>query len=237
MAQSATFTNEQKIEALKSALEIGIITQQEYNTKIIALNNPVEPFSWLKFVEGLVSSLNPTLWAKTFATFFNIRTIILVSIIVGASYWWGESHRLPTFNLQGQAITIPVSATENVQFTKSGVAELTDKQGHVIKKFTVKDIPQIDKVLKPVGLQLKPIAVAGLGMGASGASPEVGAGVSWFKFYNLEADAFATNKAIYPLGVSYRLEKFASGNTSVGLAGGLGYNGDKRVIVYVRWAF
>lgn len=235
---SATFTNQDKLDALQSALAVGVLTQAEYDAKVAAINNPTEPFSLSKFLEGMLSCLEPVNWAKDFASIFNVRKIIIYVLIGGACYFWALRERIPTFNLGGQAYTIPLGVNnENLQITKAGYMEITDANGKVIKVLRAKDIPQINTILKPIGFQFKPIGVVGMGAGASGVGMEAGGGVSWFKVHQWEADSFITNKGLYPLGVSYRLEKFGSGNTSVGLAGGMGWKKDLRVLLYVRVAF
>lgn len=245
--QSGEFTTDQKIQALQQAFATGAITQAQYDTQYAVLTGATpEQFSLAKFLEGMLSVLNPVNWAKDIASFFNIRVLLIFLALIGA-FCWGLRDRIPIFNLgpgslQGKTFTIDLGAqanNEQLRLNGAGQLQVLDSKGKVVKNVRVKDIPELNAAIKPVGFQLKPIAVAGMGYGTNnqGIGAEVGAGVSWFKLYALEADTFATNKAIYPVGVSYRLTKFAGGNTSIGLAPGIGYHGDKRIMAYVRITF
>jgi hypothetical protein len=239
--QSAEFTLEQKVSALQAALNTGAITQAQYDTQYALLTNPAEPFSLLKFLEGMLSVLEPVNWAKDFASIFNIRKIIIYAVILGA-FFYGLHWRIPVFDLNGSTLSgksysIDLGGNQTLNLTKAGRLQVVDtKTGKVEKNIRVSDIPQLKADIKPIAFQFKPIGVAGMGVGTSGAQAEAGVGVSFLKVYNFESDAFVTNGGAY-LGESYRLEKFASGNTSVGLAGGLGWKGDMRVMAYVRWEF
>ena len=238
---SAQFSLQDKLDALQAALNAGVITQQEYNTKVILVTNPVEPFSLSKFLSGLFSVFSPTNWAKDIASIFNIRKIIIYVLIGGAIYYFGIRTGTPHFNissLEGQSYTIDLGGGQKLDITKSGILQVTDMKGKVLKTIKSADIPELNKILKPIGFVFKPFIAAGLGGStAQGGSLEGGAGFQWFKLYYLGVDVLATNKAIYPLGISYNLSKFAGGNTSVGIAGGMGYKGDARVLLYVKVAF
>lgn len=241
--QSADFTTQQKLDALLSALQTGAITQQQYDVQYAILTGTgPEAFSLVKFLEGCLSVLSPVNWAKDFAAIFNIRRLLIIGAI-GLAFWFGLRDRIPVFNLgnnslQGKSFTINLGNGTNLSLNKSGQLQVVDaKTGKVQKTIRVKDIPQLNAAIKPIGFQFKPIAVGGYGGGASGFGPEIGTGVSWFKMYKLETDSFVTTKGVYPLGISYKLDKFGSGNTSVGLAGGFGFKGDKRILAYVRIEF
>jgi hypothetical protein len=243
--QSAEFSTEEKLAALLSALNTGAISQAQYDAQYAILTGTgPEPFSLAKFLEGMLSVLNPVNWAKDFAALFNIRRLIIIGVIIGA-FCWGLRDRIPVFNLgngslQGKTFTINLGNGENLNLNSAGQLQVVDsKTGKVEKTVRVKDIPQLNAAIKPIGFQFKPIAVVGAGAGtASGFGLEGGAGVSWFKLYNLETDSFVTNKGLYPLGISYRLTKFAGGNSSIGIAPGIGWKGnDKRILVYFRLTF
>ncbi len=239
---SATFTQEEQLSALQQALLTGAITQAIYNQQYQVLMNPPETFSWEKFFDGLLGTLSPVNWAKSFVAFFNIRNLIILGLIFGA-FWFGLRDRIPVFNfgpnsLQGKSFTMILPGTpDKLVLDKSGnVTVVNTKTNKKVGTVRIKDIKGLDEAIHPIGFQFRLIGVLGMGAGVSGVGPEVGAGVSFFKFYNFETDAFATQRAIY-LGESYRLTKFGSGNSNIGLALGEGYKGDTRVLIYYRWAF
>lgn len=244
MSESANFTLQEKLDALLAALTTGAISQAQYDLQYKILTNPTEVFSWGKFFSGIFSVLNPVDWAKDFASLFNIRRLVIIGLIAGA-FWFGLHNRIPTFHfgpnsLNGKSFSINLGNGENLVLNSSGQLQVVDsKTGKVDKTIRVKDIPELNKAINPIGFQLKPIAVVGAGVGTTqGFGVEGGAGVSWFRLYNLETDSFVTNKGVYPLGISYRLNKFAGGNSSIGIAPGLGFhNGDKRILVYWRFTF
>ena len=239
---SATFTKEEQIAALQAALTTGAITQAQYNTQYALLTNPPEAFSLIKFLEGMLSVLEPVNWAKDFHALFNIRRLLIVSAILLA-FWFGLRDRIPVWNfgpnsLQGKSFSIVLPGTPNtLVLDKAGHVTVTDtKTGKKVGTVRIKDIKGLDAAIHPVGFQCKLIGVLGAGMGSGGMGLEAGAGLSVFKFYNFETDIFATNRAIY-VGESYRLTHFADGNSSIGLALGRGYKGDTRALVYFRWVF
>lgn len=243
--QSADFSLQDQLSALQAALTAGAITQAQYTTQYNILTNPPEPFSLVKFLEGMLSVLEPTNWAKDFAAIFNIRRLIIIGLIIGA-FCWGLRDRIPTFNLgpnslQGKSFSIDLGDGRSLILNKNGQLQVVNnKTKKVEKTIRVKDIPALQKAINPIGFQCKLIGVLGAGAGTTqGFGVEGGAGVSWFHYHQWETDTFVTNKAFYPLGISYRFEKFAGGNTSVGLAvSPFGFHhGDKRVLLYFRWAF
>lgn len=125
-----------------------------------------------------------------------------------------------------------------LHITKDGFVFVEDKEGNKIKQLSVKDIPYLKRKLSPFGLQLEPILVGGYGISDFGeSSPEIGAGVSWLRYYKFRLDSFLTQKGVYPLGVSYKLSGLGMENSAVGLAIGKGYSGDNRAIVYFRVGF
>jgi len=120
-----------------------------------------------------------------------------------------------------------------LKIEKDGTAKIVDKDGKVLKTITVKDVDGLRQALRPYGFRLEPIVVAGGSIGESGAGIEAGAGISWFRWYKTKLDSFITNRGLYPLGVSYSI----TDNSGVGLGAGLGYRGDRRIILYYKWRF
>ena len=86
--------------------------------------------------------------------------------------------------------------------------------------------------MSPVGFQLQPIFVGGIGIGDKGVKEEIGAGVSVLRYWKMQLEAFLTNRGVYA-GTSYSV----TDNAGIGLAGGMGYKGDQRIIFYGRFNF
>jgi hypothetical protein len=103
----------------------------------------------------------------------------------------------------------------------------------VLKDIKVKDLDSLRKLLRPYGFICEPVVVAGGSLGETGAGVEAGAGLSWFKWYKTKLDSFITTRALYPLGVSYSI----TDNSGAGIGGGVGFKGDRRIIIYYRWRF
>lgn len=211
-----------------------------------------EKFSTTKFLNGFFNVLSPKEWSKTILTFFNARTMLVLGVVFSIVYGFG--------NYQGKkensvAIGVPINGEyidckekecfirlneHYMKITQEGDTSIVDAdKTTVLKDIKVKDIEGFKVDILPVGLQFKPIAIGGIGMGASGASGEAGLGVSVAKFYNAELDGFLTNQGAY-VGVSYRIKKVFKNffkNTSLGIAVGKGYNGDNRILGYIRFLF
>ena len=196
-----------------------------------------ERFSWLKFVAGMLHVFDPVLWAKDFASIFNLRKISIYLtvgfIIMSAGYFKGKTDKPVKLDLQKE-VRIYIDKDEVLHITKDGEMFVEDKNGKVKRAVKVKDIPELQKKLKPFGLQLEPIFVNGMGYSTQKQKfePEIGAGVSFLKWFRWKLDTFLTNKGIY-LGASYRI--FKKKNAHVGIGVGKGYKGDDRVIGYIRF--
>lgn len=198
-------------------------------------SKPVEPFSWKKLWTGMVNIVNPVAWAKDIQSIFNLRKLVIVGIILsvlyGFGFWKGTQGKPVYLDLEGKEEYIKLNEHFMHVLPNGTVDILAKDRKTILKRLTVKDVEGLQKVLKPYGLQFKPIAVAGVGMGTSGIGVEGGAGISFAKWMDWEADTFVTNRGAY-IGASYSLGKFKMPNTSVGLAGGLGWRGDTRVLAY-----
>lgn len=189
-----------------------------------------------KLKQGLLSVSDPVLWLKDIASIFNIRKIFIyifiISIIYGVAYYRGRLNAEVKFDLRGKSATIQLNE-HYLKIESDGTAKVVTKDGTVVKTIRVKDIPELQRALRPYGFQFEPIGVAGGSIGANGAGFEAGAGISWFKFYKWNLDSFITNKGLYPLGTSYKI----TDNSGVGLGAGMGFEGDKRIILYYKFKF
>jgi len=197
-----------------------------------------------KFTNGMLGIADPIGWAKDITQLFNIRKLIVYAIIIGMifafGFWKGNQETPVKIDLgEGKECHIKLDG-HYLHIAKDGSVTVEDKDGKILKRISVKDIPELSKKLKPYGFQLKPILVAGCSMGTNGtAGGEIGAGVSFFKFFKAELDAFVTTHPAAYLGASYSLEDMGLENTSVGVAVGKSLSDfdDTRVMVYGKIKF
>lgn len=245
---SGDLTDQMKLDALKQALDTGVLNQQEYNTKVIQINNPVEPFSFRKFLSGLFNAFHPTLWAKDIASLFNIRKLFLYVLVVlalfGYGFFKGKSTKPVVIDSKDFVSDVIIKEGNNAGDTlevasKGGrltyqFISKTGEKGHIYT-VTEANIP----LLKPYGFDFKPKLF--LGYGTKG--PAIGAGIQVAHVYKIDIDLFAmSDKAIYA-GLSYDLSstntKSWVNNSSVGLAVGKGFSSanDMRVMMYwsLKW--
>ena len=219
----------------KTLLDKGAITQEQYKN-ICTPVTPTECFDKKKFISGLVNVTNPVLWAKEFSWLLNFRKLILVILIIGSifgyGYWKGLKGKPVHFDLRGKEATIKLNE-HYLKIEKDGTAKVIDKDGNILKTIRVKDIPALEKALKPVGMTLKPFFTAGGSLGATGAKAEVGFGMEWMKYYKLNFNSFITNIGLYPLGIGYKI----TDNFDALLGGGFGYGGDQRVFIGGKFKF
>lgn len=202
-----------------------------------------EKFQLSKFLGGMTNVISPVGWAKDIASLLNLRKLIsytvIIAILCGYSYFKGQQGKPVNFNLNYEKeFTLQLDGQKLHKPKNSNQLEILDEKGNRIKIISVKDISELQKKLRPYGFQLKPIAIAGLGIGTQNIKPEFGAGVSYLKYFKYNAEVFLTNVGIYPLAVSYTLDKLGEGNTAIGIGVGKGWKqGDTRIIGYFRWKF
>jgi hypothetical protein len=200
----------------------------------------VEVLSKKKFLNGFFNIKSPVLWLKDLCGLINLRKIIVAILVIGCFYGWGYVRGIKNkpvfFNLEGKEATIALN-NHRLHILPDGSAQVEDKDGTVLKKITVKDIPELRKALNPISFQFKPFALAGYGIAQGTSGMEYGAGVSWFKIWRANIDSMLTQVAVYPLGISYKLDQLHLPNSAVGLAGGIGYDGDKRALLYFKMNF
>jgi len=205
-----------------------------------------EPFDIKKFFSGF-ALFNPVAWSKRFVSFF--WNVVLYGVIIGAitfyGYTLGNKNQPVNVNLgYGREAIVKINNNEYMHITKSGEVHLQDKaddtKAKTIRVLTVSDLGNLQSKLSPIGFQFRPVAVTGygLGIGKDGGFDngiEVGAGVSFFRYWRGSVEAFLTQKGVY-VGTSYRLDRIYLSNASIGVAIGKGYrdfiNPDIRVMVY-----
>ena len=204
---------------------------------------PQESFDGKKLRSGLFNLLNPILWIKDIVSIFNIRKLVIYIIILGTvfgyAYWKGLGNKPVNFDLKyGKAVTMRLGDSKYLHIAKNGVVTVQDQDGNILKTIKVRDIPELNRRLKPTGFQLRPFIMGGMSAGTGGESGmEVGAGVSFFRAWKIELDAFVTSHPAVYLGTSYSITE----NFSVGVGGGMGFRQadekDIRAILYGKWKF
>ena len=197
------------------------------------LHKDEEPFQLKKFLKGF-AILDLKLWAKSLTILY--RHLIIFALIFGAIYgygWYrGRLGKSVTFNMEGKNAYIKLN-DHYLHIKPNGTADVVDKDKKtVLKEIKVSDIPSLRKALKPYGFIFKPIGVLGYGVGNNKRKFEVGAGVSFLKYFKWRLDSFLTNMGIY-LGTSYKI----TNNSGLGLGIGKGYQGDNRILFYYKWNF
>jgi hypothetical protein len=162
----------------------------------------------------------------------SVRTILLCLAIAGAvygyGYWRGKVNAPVHLNLQGKAATISLNE-HFLKIDQDGSMCVVDKNGTVLKRIKVKDIPELAKQLKPFGFVVKPIMVMGAGVGED-VKYEAGGGLQFFKYYKWYLNGFVTNGGAY-IGPSYRITE----NSDV--IGGIGKGWKLDTRVFLGWKF
>jgi hypothetical protein len=206
---------------------------------------PREYFSLRKFIMGFFG-FTPVAWAKDFISILNVRKLIIYAIIIGSIFGYGWWH-----GKINQPLKIDIGDYQSAQIKlhngyvlfieKDGTATIRDEKGNIIKQLKNKDLDVLKEKLKPYGFELSPIAVGGVSGGTSGdISGEMGVGLRWFRAWKINVESFLTNKGVYPLGLSYKLDGIGLDNTSVGIGVGTSYERfmeDKRIIAYFSIKF
>ena len=203
-----------------------------------------EPFNLGKFLEGLVSFVNPTLWAKDIVSLFNFRKIIIYLIILagifGYGYFIGNQNVPVKINIgYSREAIINLGNGEYLWIQKTGEVAVIDNanplKAKILRIIKVKDMGALKGKLSALGVQFVPIAVIGYGVGLKGdGGIEGGVGVSFFRYWRGSVEAFLTQKGVY-VGTSYRLDRLHLNNTSIGIAYGRGYKdflNDQRIMIY-----
>jgi hypothetical protein len=215
----------------------------EFNAKIgKQYKKPTENVSWAKFRAGMVDIISPVKWLKEIHSIINLRKIIIYAIIIASifayAYNKGHSNRPVKIDIgYGKEVVIELIKDSQLHIYKDGSVWLEDKEGNKLKQIGVKDIKGLKEKLSPIGFQLQPIAVVGYGLSDYGDSGvEAGSGISFFRFWQGNLEAFLTNKGIYG-GASYSLTQLGMDNSAIGIGVGKGWEGDNRGILYFRMKF
>jgi hypothetical protein len=231
--------NNQNLVQIKS-LDAEIKALREKRELLANAIKKEEPVNITKLRTGMLSLANPVLWLKDLAGLLNIRKLIIYALIIGGIYGYGYIKGVKGkpvhFDMRGKEATIKLNE-HFLHILPDGTAQVEDKDGKVLKKIAVKDIPELKKALMPIGFQLKPFVLGGYGITQGTSGFEGGVGISWFKLWRANLDSFLTNRAIYPIGVSYKLDQIKMPNSAIGLGGGIGYDNSIRTILYFKVNF
>ncbi|RLG13665.1 hypothetical protein DRN69_05265, partial [Candidatus Pacearchaeota archaeon] len=157
---------------------------------------------------------------------------LIIGSIYGYGWYKGRLGKPVIFNMEGKNAYIKLN-NHYLHIKPDGTADVVDKDRKtILKEIKVSDIPELRKRLKPIGFQLKPIGILGIGVGKNKTKFEGGAGISFLKYWKWRLDAFLTNMGIY-LGTSRKV----SLNSALGIGVGKGYKGDNRILFYYSWKF
>jgi hypothetical protein len=218
------------------SLDTEIKQLMEKKKALIATTSKTEPVDGHKLANGLLNVTNPVLWLKDIVGILSIRKIIIYALIIGGIYGYGYFKGIKNkpvhFNLEGKEATISLN-NHKLHILPDGTAQVEDKDGKVLKKIAVKDIPELQKALMPIGISVKPFFTTGYGASFEGTSKmEAGIGTSLFKFYKVHLDTWLTNGGVY-LGADYHLTT----NSGILLGAGKGFAGDNRAYLGIKFNF
>jgi len=199
-----------------------------------------EKFVLSKFASGMLDIFSPVGWAKDIYSLLNLRKLIVYTIIIvsifGYGLYRGKINKPVQLAISEEVeFTIPVPNSNLALYHPKHSTELqwiNLETGKVVSKVKVKDIPELKKLLKPYGFQFKPFVTAGGSLGENKTGFEAGAGIDFFKWYKLNANAFVTNLGGY-LGVGYNI----TDNFDVMVGAGKGWKGDNRIGLFGKWKF
>lgn len=197
-----------------------------------------EVFTWRRFRGGFFGLLDPIGWAKDLIGLFNVRKLVLyglILLVVGTYFFMQGKKGVPVkvdIGYGKEAIIEINKDRDNLYINKKGFVFIRDGNNNILKQVSVGDIPGLKRKLAPIGFQLQPIFIGGVGLGLKGAAGEVGAGISFLRYWKMQLEAFLTQKGAY-VGSSYKI----TDNSGAGLAFGKGWKGDNRMIFYYRFNF
>jgi len=185
------------------------------------------------------------LWGKTFA--IGIRCFLIIAVVVsfvfGIGYWYALKKRpiVPVdfsyYLASGKTVRARLNG-DWLQIDKHGMA-VTDKDGKIIKRITVADVPILSKKLKPYGLKNNLIGYYGAGFTMQDVKIEAGGGIEFAYLWDFNLGLIVTNKAGY-CSVSYPMKKiliFELDNTAIVGATGYNYDGERQHSVGLRVKF
>jgi hypothetical protein len=225
---------------VKDLADKGIISQS-VATKICSSPKDTECFNKEKAISGMTNLKNPVLWMKDIASLFNLRKLIIIGVIIGVifgyGYWKGRENKPVNVNLNGKEVMAFIGENRWLHITKEGEIHIVDNPDHAKATYhyvvKTKDIPALYAKIKPYGIDIKAFVTAGGSLGQTGIKPEAGIGLQYFRYFKWYLNAFITNVALYPLGLSYQI----TDNFDILAGYGYGYKGDQRIYIGGKWRF
>lgn len=210
----------------------------------IANNTPKEQINGGKLANGLCNFWNPVLWLKDITSVFNIRKIIIFTIIFSLIFGFGYMKAWKNKPILVNAKNFIIETTIQQGIERGDILRIEAQNGKMFYQFirknginspkypiTNKDLPK----LKPYGIKLKPKIF--LGFGTQG--PAVGAGFEIAHFWRLNLDVFGmSDKAVY-VGISYDIDTKTDGpfaNSTVGIAMGKSLENTVETRILVYWS-
>ena len=225
--------NNEELASLKSLLDKGAITKKQYDkaTGVILISPIVEKIK-AKLLT-LVVYLLPTRWKADIA-WFRTKKLLVYCILGCLIYVGAYAHGY----YKTKDVKVPVNANEVIHVLKNGSVQFETKEGKVFHVISKADVNSLQNELKPISLQFKFIGVVGSSFGTGTDKFEGGAGFSWLRAWNVDADCFITNGGIYPLALSYSLKQLHLPNTGIGIGIGKGFKASEtKSILYLRVNF
>lgn len=205
------------------------------------LNENKEHFDSKKFLKGFILT-DPVLWTKSIFEIIDLRKFIIygliATMILGFGYYSGWQNRPVKIDVgYNKEVIIEINADKDyLHIDKQGNVFVKDKTGKILKQISVKDIPNLKKMLAPYGFQLKPFIMCGASYGTGGnGGLEAGVGVSFFRAWKMELDTFITTHPAIYVGASYMI----TDSSGIGIAVGKSLKDfdDTRAMVYYKWKF
>ena len=228
----------------KDLYEGGFISKSTYEELLPHAVAVPETFDAVKAVTGLTKINDPVLWMKDISSIFNLRKImiylailgVIATAIFGYGYYKGKINKPVQIAVNAEmefTIPVPNSPLALHHGKNSTTLEWINLEtGRVVATVKVKDIPELQKILKPYGFRFKPFVTVGGSLGEKKTGFEAGAGIDFFKWFKWNANAFITNLGGY-LGVGYNI----TDNFDIMLGVGKGFSGDNRVGLFGKFKF
>lgn len=219
-----------------TGIVIGIIFNVIYGKLKTKVTEEIkEKFSLKKFTSGMVDMGDTKSWAKDIVSLFNLRKLaiylLIIGIIYGVGVYKGKMGKPVNVNLDYEKeFTLQLDGQTLHKAKNSTQLEVCNGNG--CKTVTAGDIKELQKALKPVGIDIHSFFTAGLGSGDKHTGQEFGLGSQIFRYFKWHIDSFLTNRGIY-LGVDYPL----TDNFGILSGYGKGFSGDDRVYVGGIWKF
>lgn len=197
-------------------------------------------FNWNKFKDNFtITKEEGKRWAKSLSWWINWRNWVIIGVIVSSVFaygWYKGRLETPITIVGANELVGTFIPTDGgfVTFKDNGEIHIVDSDKKtILKKITAGDMPGFRKALKPIGIILEPIFVAGGSVGGRKNKGELGAGISFLKVWKTQLEVFITSYPAAYIGVSYSLTK----NSGAGVGAGKGVDGSNRAILYYKWKF